>query len=328
MSSSEDELFFGKPTRWWHRTSKVNGIKAVIQRWGNPSDITDGMTKADMLTLTLRAVDDFVPELDFDNVTALIARTDPPAQQPEPRSQQPRAAQTGIKTVKRNVRPEARLPQELIRGFTPVNPTVLLEFPESGLEGEPGECEQDEGSEEDPAEGPDLRDTSGTFNITVARPDTGGQVIPTSTQLLQQDLIDSLRTFIIRNFHCHPKLATDRNPTLVPKRPVEAFDNRTALARLSLEDLFNNTDDPCMTFLKLYANGRTYRPHPSGNPHPYCGRGPVWSNNSSPMDCCIVAARLLQLGLTQADSRDEQNSGWTSTLHPFHQDCLQIFHEQ
>ena len=34
---------------------------------------------------------------------------------------------------------------------------------------------------------------------------------------------------------------------------------------------------------------------------PYRGRGPIWGDNSCALDCCIVAARILNLGITIAD---------------------------
>ncbi|RAL03890.1 uncharacterized protein BO80DRAFT_349169, partial [Aspergillus ibericus CBS 121593] len=51
----------------------------------------------------------------------------------------------------------------------------------------------------------------------------------------------------------------------------------------------------------------------NGHVYPYRGRGPVWSNCSSAVDCAIVAGRLLDAGSTKVD-RDWQ--GWQDTFTP------------
>jgi hypothetical protein len=342
MSNPEDESFFGKPMSWWTRTSKVNGIKAVAQRWGNPSNITDRMVKIDMLAITLPDVEGLVPQPSFAAVKELISMTNPPAQQPEPRPPpKPRGLQTGVKTKSGPLITNPKsTPKGVHTGVKPVKPNVPLppevgkgKGPAEGLKvGEPTDDEphvddSTVGVDDDSAEETDSEDTSGTY-IIQSRQNTDGQSTPTSAQLLQRDLIGGFATVITRSFHCPPKLAKGFNPTTAPKRPVEAFADPETLDYLSLEDSFNDTDDPCIVNLKLHANDRTYRLDPFGRPHAYRGRGPVWNNDSSPFDCCLVAARLLQIGLTHADSGDEPYSVWESSLDTFHQRCLQVFHEQ
>ena len=49
---------------------------------------------------------------------------------------------------------------------------------------------------------------------------------------------------------------------------------------------------------------------------PYRGRGPIWHANSCSLDCCIVAARLLNVGITLADKGPTPtNAAWLSSLH-------------
>ena len=50
------------------------------------------------------------------------------------------------------------------------------------------------------------------------------------------------------------------------------------------------------------------------SPLPYRGRGPVWLDNSSLVDCCIVAARLMNLGYLDADLRGESRLNWLQSL--------------
>ncbi|KAI9734818.1 MAG: hypothetical protein M1834_001896 [Cirrosporium novae-zelandiae] len=50
----------------------------------------------------------------------------------------------------------------------------------------------------------------------------------------------------------------------------------------------------------LRSNGN-YTLDPTGDPFPYRGRGPVWSNNSCAFDSCIVAATFLNIGQTNWD---------------------------
>lgn len=104
------------------------------------------------------------------------------------------------------------------------------------------------------------------------------------------------------------------------------FSDREAIDSLNLQDLFDNTHDPHIELLRLYANDHTYRLHSHGKPHPYNDRGPVWIKDSGPLDCCIVAARLLSVGLTQVDARSEQNTEWISSLDEFNRCCLRAFH--
>ena len=54
----------------------------------------------------------------------------------------------------------------------------------------------------------------------------------------------------------------------------------------------------------------------SGQAFPHRGRGPVWKENSCALDCIIVAARLLNLGRTVADTGTQPRSEWEAALPP------------
>ncbi|KAL8702217.1 MAG: hypothetical protein Q9201_004521 [Fulgogasparrea decipioides] len=51
-----------------------------------------------------------------------------------------------------------------------------------------------------------------------------------------------------------------------------------------------------------------------GKEYPYRGQGPIWDQNSCHLDCCIVAARILNVGLTAADSGSKPRASWLQSL--------------
>ncbi|KAL8729276.1 MAG: hypothetical protein Q9181_005067, partial [Wetmoreana brouardii] len=57
-----------------------------------------------------------------------------------------------------------------------------------------------------------------------------------------------------------------------------------------------------------------YSPNAGGKEYPYRGQGPIWDENSCHLDCCIVAARILNVGLTAADSGSKSRASWLQSL--------------
>lgn len=62
------------------------------------------------------------------------------------------------------------------------------------------------------------------------------------------------------------------------------------------------------------VSGLESRFDPNGALYSYRGRGPISTNNSSSVDCTIVAGKLLDAGSTISDRREEQD--WEATLAP------------
>jgi hypothetical protein len=74
------------------------------------------------------------------------------------------------------------------------------------------------------------------------------------------------------------------------------------------------------------TNPGKYETSSSGTKYPYRGHGPVWDSNSCYVDCCIVAARLLNVGRTIEDIGPMNQNSWRETLEPFHKSCLAAFY--
>lgn len=90
-----------------------------------------------------------------------------------------------------------------------------------------------------------------------------------------------------------------------------------------------NVGAPKIAFLQVEIPSKLnerqlYRFREKGQPVPYRGRGPVWRKNSCAVDCCVVAARLLNLGITTADRASQTREDWLKTLTPLEEHFLRI----
>ncbi|KAL8867928.1 MAG: hypothetical protein Q9174_005338 [Haloplaca sp. 1 TL-2023] len=66
--------------------------------------------------------------------------------------------------------------------------------------------------------------------------------------------------------------------------------------------------------LDLRGDEQTFKLSDSGVPYPFRGHGPIWHQNSCSLDCCIVAARLLNVGLTEANTDEKPKEAWLNSL--------------
>lgn len=88
----------------------------------------------------------------------------------------------------------------------------------------------------------------------------------------------------------------------------------------SLRIALDDTSNPDISFLKVAftpqnnSPRQNYRFSDAGALYPYRGRGPVWENNSCALDCCIVAARLMDLGCVVADRGNQTRGDWLASL--------------
>lgn len=87
----------------------------------------------------------------------------------------------------------------------------------------------------------------------------------------------------------------------------------------SLQTVLNDTFDPNISFLKVAFTPsnpprQNYRFSDAGAFYPYRGHGPIWKNNSCALDCCIVAARLMDLGRVVADKGNQTRVDWLASL--------------
>ncbi|KAL8962561.1 MAG: hypothetical protein Q9183_005139 [Haloplaca sp. 2 TL-2023] len=66
--------------------------------------------------------------------------------------------------------------------------------------------------------------------------------------------------------------------------------------------------------LDFRGDKQTFKLCDAGMPYPFRGHGPVWLQNSCSLDCCIVAARLLNVGSTAADADGKTREAWLKSL--------------
>ncbi|KAI4247623.1 MAG: hypothetical protein LQ352_006112 [Teloschistes flavicans] len=83
-------------------------------------------------------------------------------------------------------------------------------------------------------------------------------------------------------------------------------------------------------FVKAIFNDRThsYTINQHGSQYLYQGQGPIWDQNSCHLDCCIVAARLLNVGSTASDMGGQSRESWLSSLHPVPRNFLHLLSEK
>lgn len=79
-----------------------------------------------------------------------------------------------------------------------------------------------------------------------------------------------------------------------------------------------------VVFPPQYNERQLYFFHNKGQPLAYRGRGPIWHKNSCAIDCCLVVARLLNLGITTADRGLLARDDWLNSLTPLERHFLQI----
>ncbi|KAL8825668.1 MAG: hypothetical protein Q9191_004272 [Dirinaria sp. TL-2023a] len=113
----------------------------------------------------------------------------------------------------------------------------------------------------------------------------------------------------------------ERCSRLLPTRRTPV--TKTIVDQKAFESLFNDKVDPSITAIQVeFVRGQNTDPHfyrcsRTGHPVPYRGRGPIWSRNSCHVDCCIVAARLMDVGQTSADVSNSALEGFTSFQKAF-----------
>ncbi|MCJ1383589.1 hypothetical protein MMC17_006703 [Xylographa soralifera] len=165
-----------------------------------------------------------------------------------------------------------------------------------------------------------VRGDAGAFTISL-------DLVDRSVQQSAPDLSVQMKEILIRRFHCSPK------PLLyLPFPAVVNKENHRLSETLVLDELFNDKKFPGIASLKLVKTSRKrheYTVSKAGSDYPYCGRGPISSEklNSSAIDSCLVAARLLDVGRVAADTLGETIHGWKRTLDDFHQQCIQAIDE-
>ena len=134
---------------------------------------------------------------------------------------------------------------------------------------------------------------------------------------IQRDTRGSLQGRYLRGL-----LLERGRPELIRNRPWMA--GKTVKSRKEIRELHVDADNPHISVVRFKSDGKKLRgqdPHlytlsSGASISPYYGRGPVWADNSCALDCCIVAARLLNVGSLSADKGDVSVYDWIDSLPP------------
>ncbi|MCJ1285479.1 hypothetical protein MMC26_004819 [Xylographa opegraphella] len=161
---------------------------------------------------------------------------------------------------------------------------------------------------------------AGAFTISL-------DLVDRSLQQSAEETSVQMEEFLVRRFHRSPR------PLLYLPFPANINkDNYRLSETLVLEELFNGQNLPGIASLKLVKTSRTrqeYKASKAGTDYPYRGRGPVSSQTmqSSAIDSCLVAARLLDVGRLATDTLGGMTRGWKRSLDSFSLQCLQAIDE-
>ncbi len=127
---------------------------------------------------------------------------------------------------------------------------------------------------------------------------------------------------LLQSRHLRGLLLERGRPELIRNRPWMA--GKTVKSKKEIGELHVDADNPHISDLQFKDDGKVLH---GQNPHlytfssrapiyPYYGRGPVWADNSCALDCCIVAARLLNVGSLSADKGEVSVYDWIDSLPP------------
>ena len=111
-------------------------------------------------------------------------------------------------------------------------------------------------------------------------------------------------------------LAAAHRPFHVSRAPRIPYQtNPGRIAARNLSSLFDGKRHPGISKLRiLFREDQTYTVGSYGELCAFRGRGPVWSRNSCAFDCVLVAARLLQAGLSPIDYGKGSRDAWLATF--------------
>ena len=113
----------------------------------------------------------------------------------------------------------------------------------------------------------------------------------------------------------------------LPAQPIHG--GHTIDSKAKLQSLLGQVGNPHISSLRVgvytrLSGEKIHKFQPMNSHHfqergsivPCRGRGPFWQQNSCALDCVIVAARLLNLGITVADRGNATRDDWLKSLWP------------
>ncbi|KAL8688341.1 MAG: hypothetical protein Q9218_005723 [Villophora microphyllina] len=114
----------------------------------------------------------------------------------------------------------------------------------------------------------------------------------------------------------------------IPQRHVE--NTSTINSAREFEDTIQQGRLHEIKFMRLNFNNDThaYAISQRGSQYLYQGQGPIWDQNSCHLDCCIVAARLLNVGSTAADNGGKPRESWLQSLGSVPRNFLRLLSEK
>ena len=95
-----------------------------------------------------------------------------------------------------------------------------------------------------------------------------------------------------------------------------------------LHGLLHDAETPRISGLNIKIarpkDQRIYEFSANGTFHPYYGAGPITTDNSCALDCCIVAARLLNVGSMASDKGEQTHDDWLHSLESIQRHFLDL----
>ena len=163
---------------------------------------------------------------------------------------------------------------------------------------------------------------------------------PQNVGPISRDLNSALRDLLRGAAHSAISIAADSpSRQAAPAHPSGQLIDGT----MTLANAFNDRDDPHISSLRIKFLSRaspgldsrqallgvqqthSYVLHPAGEWYPYRGRGPVWKDNSCALDCCLVAAQLLNIGQTTIDIGSRPRIEWINSLTDLEKSAMTAF---
>ena len=342
--SSRNCHAYGRDLAYWSSISTIASCRKVIEQWGTKDQMPKlKAPKAEVVEAALRVATSLTPQPDATQFFNLISGgKDIPdwlklqQRQKLGKSKPPGAAGT------KQTRPDVKT-----AGVEPkcAGSSVPAGKPGPSTSGGPGNISypRPQGLQQPtgPAAHPAISSTPGHSLVELNR----RRPLVTNNEASWREIFEEVQ---IKALHRGIEVAKDAPRTIAKLRSSKdlAFINTK-----TLEGLFNDEDDPRISQVRVrfyeyeirvagFDNGNHEAPERprshfpvheymfsgAGKLYPYRGRGPVWGNNSCALDCVLVAARLLDVGLTTADIGNQPRELWLASLDHFQAAFIDAVH--
>ena len=333
--SSRNQQAYGRDFTYWSSISTISSCRKAIELWGTEDQMPKSKApKAEVVEVALRVATSRTPQpgaVQFFNV--ISGGKDIPDWLKLQQGQSVRKPKPSGTTGTQQTRPDI--------GIAGADPTCVGNSNPTGnpgpsTSGGPGNISfpRSQGLQQPagPANHPATPSTPSHPLVELNR----RRPLVTNNGASWRDIFEEVQ---IKALHRGTEVARDAPRTVSNLRSAKDL---ASINTKTLEGLFNDKDDPRISHVRVrfyeydlsivgFVNGnqevldrpRSYFPiqdymfSGAGKLYPYRGRGPVWGNNSCALDCVLVAARLLDIGLTTADIGNPTREQWLASLDDF-----------